>query len=453
MENKNKQNEHYGLFTATAMIIGIVIGSGIFFKVDDVLKYTGGSVGLGILVFVIGALSIIFGSLTLTELSVRTEGPGGIISYFEHFISPRAASGFGWFQTFIYFPTINAVISWVAAIYIFLFLGYKASLEAQIGLGFLIFTFFYGINILSYKLGGYIQNVAAVIKLIPLIAIAIAGIFYHGQSVAIPEGMKMIGKTQVGLGWLAALAPIAFSYDGWVVSVNITNEVKNSKRNMPLALIIGPLTVLSVYILYFVGLNNMLGSEYIMTTGNEAVNKAGEIMLGSSGTKLLLFFIVISVLGVVNGMTLGSIRMPWSLASKNMLPDSPKIAKLHPKYELSLPSALIAYITAALWMLLHYLTTKSGILKGSDISEIAIVFSYICYMLLYIKVLSLRKQGEVKSLFKGVICPVLGLAGSLIILIGGLISNPFYVACFIIFCGLVCLSGALYCKGRVDKKY
>ncbi len=453
MKNKNKQNEHYGLFTATAMIIGIVIGSGIFFKVDDVLKYTGGSVGLGILVFVIGALSIIFGSLTLTELSVRTEGPGGIISYFEHFISPRAASGFGWFQTFIYFPTINAVISWVAAIYIFLFLDYKASLEAQIGLGFLIFTFFYGINILSYKLGGYIQNAAAVIKLIPLIAIAIAGIFYHGQSVAIPEGMKMIGKTQVGLGWLAALAPIAFSYDGWVVSVNITNEVKNSKRNMPLALIIGPLTVLSVYILYFVGLNNMLGSEYIMTTGNEAVNKAGEIMLGSSGTKLLLFFIVISVLGVVNGMTLGSIRMPWSLASKNMLPDSQKIAKLHPKYELSLPSALIAYITAALWMLLHYLTTKSGILKGSDISEIAIVFSYICYMLLYIKVLSLRKQGEVKSLFKGVICPVLGLAGSLIILIGGLISNPFYVACFIIFCGLVCLSGALYCKGRVDKKY
>jgi APA family basic amino acid/polyamine antiporter len=104
-------------------------------------------------------------------------------------------------------------------------------------------------------------------------------------------------------------------------------------------------------------------------------------------------------------------------------------------------------------MLLHYLTTKSGILKGSDISEIAIVFSYICYMLLYIKVLSLRKQGEVKSLFKGVICPVLGLAGSLIILIGGLISNPFYVACFIIFCGLVCLSGALYYKGRSAKKY
>lgn len=451
MENKNKQIEHYGLFTATAMIIGIVIGSGIFFKVDDVLKFTGGSVGLGILVFVIGALSIIFGSLTLTELSIRTEGSGGIISYFERFISPKSASGFGWFQTFIYFPTINAVISWVAALYIFSFLGINASLEAQIALGYVIFTFFYGVNILSYKLGGYIQNIAAIIKLIPLIVIAVAGIFYHGQPAAIPTGVEVIKKTHVGLAWLAALAPIAFSFDGWVVSVNITNEVRNPKRNMPLALIIGPLTVLSVYILYFLGLNNMLGSEYIMSLGNDAVNKAGAIILGSSGTKLLLFFIVISVLGVVNGMTLGSIRMPQSLAARNMIPGAEKVARLHPKYEISLPSALIAYITAAVWMLLHYITMKTDFLKGSDISEIAIVFSYICYMLLYMKVISLRKNGEIKSFFKGILCPVLGLFGSLIILIGGLISNPLHVICFILFCGLVCLSGFLYFKGKASK--
>ena len=64
MENKK---EHYGLMTAVTMIIGIVIGSGIFFKSDDVLKYTGGSKTLGVIVLCIGAFSIIFGSLTLTE--------------------------------------------------------------------------------------------------------------------------------------------------------------------------------------------------------------------------------------------------------------------------------------------------------------------------------------------------------------------------------------------------
>src|SRR5690554_6785474 len=108
-----KAKEHYGMLTATTMIIGIVIGSGIFFKADDVLRYTGGSVWLGILVFCIGAFSIIFGSLTLTELSIRTKKSGGVVGYFEDFISSKTASAFGWFQTFVYLPTINAVVSWV----------------------------------------------------------------------------------------------------------------------------------------------------------------------------------------------------------------------------------------------------------------------------------------------------------------------------------------------------
>lgn len=448
MENKNKQQEHYGLFTATAMIIGIVIGSGIFFKSDDVLIYTGGNVLLGVLVFIIGAFSIIFGSLTLTELSIRSKSSGGIIGYYEEFVSVKIANGFGWFQTFIYFPTINAVISWVSAIYIFSFLGMKASLEKQVLLGFVIFTFFFCVNILSYKLGGYIQNITTIVKLIPLLVLAITGLFYHGQAVQIPEGTAIVESSPIGFAWLAALAPIAFSFDGWIVSVNITNEVKNPKKNMPLALIIGPLTVLVVYLLYYLGLNNMLGSDYIMATGNEAVNKAGEILLGNFGTRLLLFLIIISILGVVNGMTLGSIRMPQSLAAKKMIPASETIAKLHPKYELSLSSALCAYITAVVWMLLHYITLKSGILGGGDISEIAIVFSYVCYMLLYIKVLKLKMKNVVTSFFKGVICPILGLIGSSIILIGGLISNPLYVSLFIVFCGLVCLAGYLYAKKR-----
>src|SRR5690554_1240369 len=103
--NMNLPQEHYGFFTATAMIIGIVIGSGIFFKADDVLKYTGGNLWLGILVFCIRAFGIIFGCLTLTEFSMRTKSNGGVISYYEEFISKSVASGFGWFQTFIYYPT------------------------------------------------------------------------------------------------------------------------------------------------------------------------------------------------------------------------------------------------------------------------------------------------------------------------------------------------------------
>ncbi|HKM03062.1 MAG TPA: APC family permease [Lachnospiraceae bacterium] len=441
MEKNKDKKDHYGLFTTTTMIIGIVIGSGIFFKSDDVLAYTGGNVWLGVLVFCIGALSIIFGSLTISELSIRTKKNGGVVGYYEEFISTRAASAFGWFQTFVYYPTINAVISWVAGIYILSLFDENATLEAQVFLGFILFTFIYGINVISYKLGGYIQNLSTIIKLVPLILIAAMGLFWNASTPIIPAGTMLVAKSEVGFKWLAALAPIAYSFDGWVIATSITNEVKNPKRNMPLALIVGPIVILAVYLLYFLGLNHILGSEYIMSTGNSAINMVGLLLFGRYGTTILMIFIIIAVLGVINGISLGSIRMPQALASKNMLPNSAKIATIHPKYEISLPSGLISYVITVIWMILHYLTQKSGILKGGDISEISIVFSYTCYIILYSKVLRMKKSNFIKGNFKGTICPILAIFGASIILLGGIVSNPIYVISFIVFCTLVCLIG------------
>lgn len=443
MEN-NKA--HYGLITAITMIIGIVVGSGIFFKSDDVLNYTGGSIGLGVLVLCIGAFSIIFGCLTLSELSIRTKRNGGFVGYFEEFVSKKTASGFGWFQTFVYFPSLIAVIAWVTGIYTCALFGIKDTLENQIlvGIGFMVLI--YAVNILSVKIGGYFQNVTTVIKLIPLLSIALIGVFLGKNNAALPEGVALVSKSSVGFGWLAALAPVAFSYDGWVISISITNEVKNPEKNMPLALVIGPLAVLAVYLMYFLGITNMLGSEYIMSTGNAAVNEAGTILLGQNGSKILMIFIIISIMGVLNGVILGSLRMPQALASKGMIPNAEKIAKINPKYELSLSSCFISFIVAAVWLLLHYLTQKTGIIGKSDVSEIAIVFSYICYTLLYFKVILLKKENVIKSSFKGYLCPLFAILGSAIILIGGIVSNPFYVPVFIILCLIVGLIGYSYYK-------
>lgn len=443
MEHSNEK-EHYGLLTATTMIVGIVIGSGIFFKSDDVLLYTGGNVALGILIFCIGALSIIFGSLTIIELSIRTKKNGGIVGYFEEFISLKAASAFGWFQTFVYFPTINAVISWVAGIYILSLFDANATLESQVFLGFILFTFIYGINVISYRLGGLIQNLSTFMKLIPLLVIAVVGLFWNQPSPAVPSFITPIFKTDVGFQWIAALAPIAYSFDGWIIATSITNEVNNPKRNMSLALILGPIIVLTVYLLYFLGLNHMLGAEFIMSTGNLGINMVGELLFGRYGTRILMTFVIIAVVGVINGISLGSIRMPQALASKNMLPYSKKIAVIHPTFQVSLYSAFISYFITVIWMVLHYLTQKSGILKGGDISEISIVFSYTCYMILYLKVIHMKKEKIIDGYFKGIICPILALCGSITILLGGIISNPFYVICFMIFCSFVCFAGFIY---------
>jgi APA family basic amino acid/polyamine antiporter len=445
-QGRQKEKTNYGLLTATTMIIGIVIGSGIFFKSDDVLIYTGGDPKLGALVFCIGALSIIFGSLTLIEFSVRTKKNGGFVGYYEDFISKRVASGFGWFQTFVYYPSVIAVVSWVASLYIFTLFNIQAGLEAQIILGLVLMTMIYVLNIISVKVGGYFQNASTILKLIPLIGFAIIGLFWGASNPEIPAGIEIIEKSKVGFRWVAALTPIAYSYDGWTIATSITNEVKNPKKNMSLALVIGPLIVLGVYLMYFLGLSNMLGAEYLMSTGNNAVNRAGELILGSNGSKIIVIFIIISVLGVVNGVTLGSLRMPQALASKKMIPDSKRIAEIQPKLGLSLRSCLISYVTSVVWVVLHYLTQKTGILKKSDVSEISVVFSYTCYIVLYIKVIRMWKDKAIDSFFKGIICPVFAIMGSLIILIGGIVTNPFYVIIFMFICFLVCTAGFQYYK-------
>lgn len=450
-KSERSKKQHYGSFTATAMIVGIVIGSGIFFKCDDVLNDTGGNIGLGILVFSIGALSIIFGSLTLTELSMRCNNSGGFVGYYEKFISKEAASAFGWFQTLVYYPTINSVVAWVAGIYTCSLLGIRSTLETQIAISFLYLTIIFALNIISLKIGGYFQNLATAIKLVPLLGIALVGLFWSAPIPEIPAGVEMISRSDVGFKWIAALAPIAFSYDGWAIATSITNEVKNPRKNMTLALIVGPLIILAVYLLYFVGFTRILGAEYILSLGDDALNIVGTLLLGNYGKKILLTIIIIAVLGVVNGITLGSLRMPQALASKNMFPFSAKVAKINPEIELSISSSMVSYGVTVFWLGVHYLTKKSGLMRNGDVSEIAIVFSYVCYSVLYLKVIKMKKDQEISSVFKGIICPVLALMGSLIILIGGLASNPKYVLSFIGINSFVCLLGFIYFQRKKER--
>ena len=117
------KEKDYGLFTTIAMIVGVVIGSGIFFKSDNILIATNGSIALGVLVFCIAAIAIIFGSLTISELAARNSEAGGLIAYAEQSYNKSIACAFGWFQTFLYFPTLIAVVAYVAGIYICLLFG------------------------------------------------------------------------------------------------------------------------------------------------------------------------------------------------------------------------------------------------------------------------------------------------------------------------------------------
>lgn len=428
------------------MIVGICVGSGIFFKVDDILRFTGGNVFLGAIVFIIGAFSIIFGSISLTNLAARSNKNGGIVAYFEEFYSESIASAVGWFQTFLYYPTIAVVVAWASGIYTCLLLDLPNSLDLQmlIGLGYLLF--FYFINIVSSTLGGRFQVISSIAKLIPLISVGVIALFITKDYPEIPANVERVPITNVGIGWLAALAPTAFSYDGWAISLSISGEVKNPQKTMPLALIIAPIIVLFVYLSYFLGMTHILGPEYILSTGNGAVTEIGYMLLGKSGEVIILLFILISMLGVVNGVILGHIRMPYALATKQMIPFSEKIIHHNQRALTKNYSALISLACSLTWFLVHYLTQKFHLMSTGDISEIAIVFGYLFYMILYVKVLSLYKQKIITNVFTGLVAPILAMIGGLIIVVGGFSSNPVSMIIFFVICLIFSLSGSAYYK-------
>lgn len=434
-----QKEKEYGLFTAITMIVGIVIGSGIFFKSDNILVYTHGSILKGVLVFTVAAIGIIFGSLTIAVLASRTTKPGGLVTYVEEYIGPKVAGAFGWFQVFIYFPAILSVVSWIVGVYLCMLMGWEGTPE-RIGLiGGVAFLLIFFINYFSALLGGAFQNFSTVSKVILIFVLAIAGFIYGDPKlITAPE----VVQTGHSLAWIGALSPIAFSYDGWVVATSISHEIKDSKRNLPIALIVGPIFVLIAYVAYFVGVSILVGPQRIMELGDAHVNEAVTILFGTGGAKVFLVLVLISVLGTLNGFTLGFLRLPYLLAIRDMFPMAEQVGYLEEGHHVPKFSAKIAFIISIVYLFINYITQKYNVIPNSDISEIPIVASYIIYVVLYICVIKLYLKGEIEGVGKGLIIPTIATFGSLIIILGGL-QNPMTIL-YLGICGIVVLLGLVY---------
>lgn len=436
----NKGN--YGLFTAITMIAGVVIGSGIFFKSDDVLMYTGGNMALGMLVFVIAAIAIIFGCLAISQLATRTDNPGGIIAYAEEFVNDKVASAFGWFQTFLYLPTLVAVVGMVSGMYACQLFDIEGGSLTYCIIGFGFIVVFFGFNILSARFGGLFQNASMIIKLIPLLLIAVIGFIFGTPGEIMSNDLETVRNTTIGTTWLAAFAPIAFSFDGWIVATSISHEIKNSKRNLPIALICAPIVILLAYLMYFIGITSLVGPDVVLEKGDAVVGYACNQLFGPIGTKALLVFVVISVLGTLNGLIMGIIRQPYSLAIRNLIPGAAVLAKENEKFGgMSVNSGWLAFAICTVWMVIHYFTMVAG-MQG-DVSEIAICVSYLNYCVLYSVVIKLAKKGEIKNKFMGYVVPVMAMIGSFVILLG-CISNKYFPIYLVISYGIM---GIGYCFG------
>lgn len=295
LKMETKLEKRYGLVTAIAMVVGIVIGSGVFFKAEKVLTATGGNLGLGILAWVIGGIIMIACAYTFSVMATKYQYVNGVVDYAEATISKTYGYYVGWFMAIIYYPTLTSVLAWVSAKYTCVLLGFSTTGGECMTIACLYLISSFALNALSPTLSGKFQVSTTVIKLIPLLLMAVVGTI-----VGLRSGMTVYNFTTIVTdvnptsGLFTAVVATAFAYEGWIIATCINAELKDAKRNLPIALVAGTFITMSVYILYYVGLAGAVKNEVMMAGGEAGAKLAFETVFSSASGTLIFVFVIIS---------------------------------------------------------------------------------------------------------------------------------------------------------------
>ncbi len=230
----NKLERKYGLPMAICMVIGIVIGSGIFFKAQDILVNTGGSMKLGILAWLIGGIVMVICALTFANFASKYEKVNGIVDYAEAIVGKKYGYIVCWFVSTIYFPAMTSVLAWVSARYTLVLFG-NTDITGGLcmTLAGLYLVCSYCLNALSPKLAGKFHVSSTVIKLVPLIIMAVVGIIFSLVNGNLVESFNQVSNTTVGSDSIfAGIVSASFAYEGWIIATSINSEVNSYSTSL-----------------------------------------------------------------------------------------------------------------------------------------------------------------------------------------------------------------------------
>ena len=426
--------KRYGLPTAISMVIGIVIGSGVFIKGGKVLSLTGGNLLQGIAVVGIVGLICIICSLVFAELGSRYEKVNGVVDYAEVALGPKYAYYVGWFMAVLYIPTIVAMLAFFSAMMFLQLFGIPAIDFATgqvnptaigVGAGFLMIG--YGINILSPKIAGKLQVGMTVIKLIPLILMGVIGTIaglINGTTLEVLNYVNTDAYVAVdGAGFFKAIVGFAFAYEGWILATSINAELKNAKRNLPLALIIGSVVTIVLYALYIFAMSCVGDVDTIIGTwpfGEVLPRIAFSKLFGSIFGTIVYVFITVSCLGTMNGLTMASCRGLYALSARGMGPKPEFFGDIDKQNNFSVKSAVFGMMTAGFWYAWTVMMWMGGPgLFGAvhsfewlawEPDEIGIICLYVMYIPMMV---GLMVKAKDLNFFRRFVLPGLGLLSCL----------------------------------------
>ena len=442
MENLKKK---YGLFTAICMVVGIVIGSGIFFKAQEVLAVANGNALDSVLAWLISGFIMVIIATTFGVMATKYEKVNGAVDYAEAMCGEKYSYYVGWFMSLIYYPAMTAVLAWVSAKYtlVAMYGNEEKSLSVEcitIALLYLVLSFF--INTIAPRIAGKFQVSSTIVKLVPIVFIAVVGTVIGLVNGTLGANFEISeASSNSGGGLFAAICTTIFAYEGWIVATSINSEMKDSKKNLPIALCVGTLIIVAAYTLYNLGILGLAGSKEIESGGTIVAFNA---LFNGAISPIINVLVVISCLGTLNGLMLGGVRGIYSLSARGQGFAPETFSQVDKMTGIPHNSAIFSLMMCGFWFF-YFIAFSIGAFDfgvaskySFDSSELPIITLYALYIPI---IISLMMKEKTLSIFRRFLLPILSLVGIGVIIIACIAKHGMGIVWYLIVFALFMLAG------------
>ncbi|HTQ53255.1 MAG TPA: amino acid permease [Bryobacteraceae bacterium] len=315
-----------GPWGAMSIVIGTVIGSGIFLVPSEMVRRVG-SPGMVFTVWVFGGLLSLSGALTYAELSAAMPEAGGEYVYLREAYGPLWGFLYGWTQMWVAKSGSIATLAAGFLRYLTTFVpqfdrvfytvplplgAHGAPLELRYGQLFAmgLILFLAGLNYFGVKLGGEVQVVVTIVKILLIVFIIVAGMSFR----AAPAESRVTPPHALTVaGFFAALVAALWAYDGWNNVSMVASEIRRPQRSLPLALIGGTMAVIAIYLAANVAYFHVLSAPQVGGSQRVAADMMRRVV-GGWGAKAVSIAAMISIFAALNGSILSGSRVPFAMA-------------------------------------------------------------------------------------------------------------------------------------------
>ena len=355
------------------VVVGGIIGSGIFINPYIVAQRLDSS-PLVLAAWVVGGLVALAGAFAYAELGALFPKAGGQYVYLRDGWHPLVGFMYGWALLLLIESGAIAAVAITFATYALRLVGRPDAAPVPLAVAAIV-----GLSIVNYfgvKPGSRVLNVLVVLKIAALAVLIVAGALAPASPGWWSEARATTDSGSTLLAFGAALVPILFAYGGWQNANYVAEEIDNPRRNLPLSLLAGTVTVIVIYVTVNVIYLRSLGLEGLAATPTPA-SRAAAFMFGNLGDRFVTAAIAISTFGFLDLAILAPTRVYYAMAADRVF--LPALANLHPRYQtpwiaIAIQSAwsCVLALTGRYEQLLNYVVFADWIFFGLTVATVIV---------------------------------------------------------------------------------